>query len=85
MKKLMTSYDADKDGVLSLDELTQAMGEIQMSRTQKPSQGEQSEQRSEPQEADKIAALMIEKFSSGQKGLTAGDLTRALKEIARQR
>ena len=83
-KKIMTSYDVDKDGVLSQDELTQAMEEIQMDRTQKLSQGGQSGQRSESQDAGELAAMIIEKYSSDQKGLTTVELTKALRETARQ-
>ena len=74
---IMASYDENNDDVLSLDELTQAMGAIQK---QKSSQGGQSGQRSESLAADKAAAQMIEKYSSDQKGLTADELTKALKE-----
>ena len=99
--QMMTSSDANKDGVLSQDELTQALVEMQKNRPQRPQQGGQSsgapagaqpgqqasaqggaqgEQRHEPPAADKMAAQMIEKYSSSKTGLTAAELTKALEE-----
>ena len=97
---MMAGFDANKDGILSQDELTQALVEMQKNRPQRPqqggqqggapagvqsgqqapAQGAQGEQRHEPLAADKMAAQMIEKYSSSKTGLTAAELTKALEE-----
>jgi hypothetical protein len=93
--KMMSSFDANKDGILSQAELTLALDDMRKNRPQRPArqggsstgavqqasgQAGQSEQRPEPPPADKAAAQMIEKFSSSKTGLTQDELVKALGE-----
>ena len=84
---LMEKFDANKDGVLSQDELTLALEALQKNHphgagggSAGASQGGQGNQYQEPPPADKVAAQMIEKFSSDKKGLTQAELAKALEE-----
>ncbi len=93
--KMMSGFDANKDGVLSQAELTLALDDMHKNRPQRPAhqggastgavhqasgQSVQGEQRPEPPPADKAAAEMIEKFSANKTGLTLAELTKALEE-----
>ena len=96
-KDLMSKFDANKDGKLSQDELTQAVTALEEHRPQGPGgggqgqhqganqngqastgQGVQGGQHQEPPSADKVAAHMIENFSSDKKGLTEAELAKAI-------
>jgi len=111
---LMAKFDANKDGELSQDELTQALQALREHHPRGPGgggsasnalsnasqggqgwhrhgpkngggqqglgQGGQGGQQQEPPSADKVAAGMIEKFSSDKKGLTQAELAKALAE-----
>jgi hypothetical protein len=87
--KMMSGFDANKDGILSQAELTLALDDMHKNRPQRPAQNNQpsgtnqvvkTEQRPEPPASDKMAAQMIEKFAADKKGLTAAELTKALAE-----
>lgn len=89
--QMMSGFDENKDGLLSQDELTKALGEMRKNRPQRPqqnaqpgqqtpAQGGQNDQRPEPPAADKVAAQMIEKYSSSKTGLTSAELVKALEE-----
>ena len=71
---LMETFDANKDGKLSQDELTQALEEM---RSHRPPGGEVAG-RPTPPPPDKVAAHMIQRFSSDKKGLTQTELVKAL-------
>ena len=95
-KHLMETFDANKDGELSQDELTKAVEFLREHHRQGPGGGQQggqqgavqlgtgsadpSGQHQSPPPADKVAAKMIEKFSSDKTGLTQAELTKALEE-----
>jgi hypothetical protein len=136
---LMNKFDANKDGELTQDELTQMLETLRKNRPQRAggegkngdssgspkniqgghpggfaggagqqgagqnrrqglAQGDQPGQnnkegmgqgglgqRQGPPPADKVAAKMIEKFSSDKKGLTQSELTKALEELRARR
>jgi hypothetical protein len=86
-EELMKKFDADKDGELSQSELTQALEALREHHFQRPggagatppAQGASDGTQAHPG-ADKIAAHMIEKFSSDKKGLTVAELAKAIAE-----
>ena len=98
--KMMSGFDANKDGVLSQAELALALEDMHKNRPQRPAhqggastgavhqasgQSVQGEQRPEHPPADKVAAEMLEKFSSNKTGLTQAELAKALEEQRSQR
>jgi len=86
--KMMSGFDANKDSILSQEELTLALDDMHKNRPPRPAKSEeegagqsvQGEQRPEPPPADEAAARMIEKFSASKTGLTQEELTKALAE-----
>jgi len=82
--QMMSRFDANKDSILSQEELKLALEDMHKNRPQRPDQAGQSEQRPEPPSADKVAPQMLERFSADKKGLTADELTKALEERPRQ-
>jgi hypothetical protein len=81
-QRLMSKFDANKDGKLSQDELTKAMEDLHSHRPQQGTgDGQQAGQNGQPTAtppADKVAAQWIEKFSSDKTGLTQAELVKAL-------
>jgi hypothetical protein len=93
-EELMKKFDTDKDGELSVTELTQAVEALREHRAQglggRASQGgngtpepgaagAQGGNQARPS-PEQIAAHMIEKFSSDKKGLTVAELAKAIAE-----
>jgi hypothetical protein len=84
-EELMKKFDADKDGELSQAELTQALEALREHHFQRPGGATpppQSASDGTPSHpgAGKVAAHMIEKFSSDKKGLTVAELAKAIAE-----
>lgn len=93
-KRWMEKFDANKDSVLTQDELTAAIQARQDQRKQGASGGSQGGQgekrhakagaagqggeRQGPPPANEAAAKMIEKFSSDKKGVTEAELAKAI-------
>jgi hypothetical protein len=80
---LMAAFDANKDGELSLDELTLALETLRKRRAQgagRRGPGSQAGPHHEPPPAGKVAAQLIEKYSYDKKGLTQDELAKAIAE-----
>jgi hypothetical protein len=78
---LIDKFDANKDGELSLDELTRALEALRKHRAEgagRGGPGGQAGRHREPPPADKVAAQLIEKYSSDKKGLTQDELAKAI-------
>lgn len=73
---LLTNFDANKDGELTQDELTKALEDMRQRHPINSGGASQGGQNSPPS-ADKIAAGMIQDFSSDKKGLTQTELEKA--------
>ena len=83
-KHLIEKFDANKDGELSVDELTKAVESMKEHQKKGPDGGDQTTAKggsdADHPTPDKVAAQMIEKFSSDKKGLKQVELQKALEE-----
>lgn len=91
-QRLINKFDANKDGELSQAELTTAIETLRQNRAKKQQsassgqstgssstlQSGQTSQHRTPPAADKVAAKMIDKYSSDKKGLTESELAQAI-------